>query len=236
MHPLSWRGIRFALAWTLAAAFAVAAEAPWPQFRGPQANPVGDNARLPERWSKTENVEWSVEIPGRGWSSPIVAGGKVFVTAATTEGDSKEPQIGTDYSNEYAAELMKQGLSEAEVMKRVMARDMEMPDEVTLHYFLYCLDIDTGEITWRKEIFSGHPPGGRHRKNSFMSETPVTDGERVYVYVGNLGLYAYDLDGAQVWATPLAAHPVYLDFGTGASPALVGDQLLVLKRARNSGA
>src|SRR5689334_139636 len=41
----------------------------WPQFRGPQSNPVGTHARLAERWSRTENVEWSQEIPGRGWSS-----------------------------------------------------------------------------------------------------------------------------------------------------------------------
>jgi outer membrane protein assembly factor BamB len=224
----SFRIASLAVALWLAQSFVYAAEAPWPQFRGPDANPVGDDARLPERWSKTENVEWSVEVPGRGWSSPIVAGGKVFLTSATTEGASKEPQIGTDYSNEYAAELMKQGLSEAEVQKRVMARDMEMPGEVVLHYFLYCLDLATGDVVWSKEVYAGHPPGGRHRKNSFMSETPVTDGELVYVYVGNLGLYAYDLQGAQVWATPLDAHPIYLEFGTGASPALVGNQLLVL--------
>ncbi len=67
----------------------------WPQFRGPDSNPVGTHARLAERWSKTENVEWSQEIPGRGWSSPIVTGGKVYVTTVTTEGKSKPPQIGT---------------------------------------------------------------------------------------------------------------------------------------------
>ncbi len=83
----------------------------WPQFRGPQSNPVGTHAKLAERWSKTENVEWSLEIPGRGWSSPIVTGGKVYVTTVTTEGKSKAPQTGTEYSNEYAAELQKQGLS-----------------------------------------------------------------------------------------------------------------------------
>jgi len=38
----------------------------WPQFRGPESNPVGTHARLAERWSKTENVEWSQEIPGAG--------------------------------------------------------------------------------------------------------------------------------------------------------------------------
>jgi hypothetical protein len=55
---------------------------PWPQFRGPESNPVGTHARLAERWSKTENVEWSQEIPGRGWSSPIRNhGGQVEGTA-----------------------------------------------------------------------------------------------------------------------------------------------------------
>jgi hypothetical protein len=85
-----------------------AQDASWPQFRGPQSNPVGTHAKLAERWSKTENVEWSQEMPGRGWSSPIVTGGKVYLTTVTTDGKSKEPQKGTEYSNEYVAELQKQ--------------------------------------------------------------------------------------------------------------------------------
>src|ERR1044072_7280132 len=148
----------------------------WAQFRGPQSNPVGTHARLAERWSKTENVEWSQEIPGRGWASPIVTGGKVYVTTVTTEGKSKLPQKGTEYSNEYAAELEKQGLSEEEIMKRLTERDIELPNEVMLHYVLYCLDLKSGKVEWTKEFFTGQPPGGRHRKNSFVSETPVTDG------------------------------------------------------------
>jgi len=87
-----------------------AAEPDWPQFRGPDLNPVGLSKALPDRWSKTENVEWVATIPGRGWSSPIVTGGKVFVTTAVTEGKSKPPQIGTTYSNDYHAELMKKGV------------------------------------------------------------------------------------------------------------------------------
>ena len=208
--------------------FVGGADSDWTQFRGPNANPVGVDARLPEDWSKTRNVEWSAQIPGRGWSSPIVTGGKVFVTTAITEGKSKAPQMGTDYSNDYVAELMKQGLSQQEVMKRVGERDIEMPNEVTLHYFLYCLSLDTGAIAWKQEFYSGRPPGGRHRKNSFVSETPVTDGEFVYVYVGNLGLFAYDLNGKQAWATRLEANQIYLDFGTGGSAALHGNRLLIL--------
>src|SRR5258708_6998038 len=90
-----------ALAALILASPARAEELKWPQFRGPDSNPVGVDSRLPDRWSKTSNVEWSAQVPGRGWSSPIVAGGKVFLTTATTEGKSKPPQMGTDYSNEY---------------------------------------------------------------------------------------------------------------------------------------
>ena len=200
----------------------------WPQFLGPQSNPVGTHARLAERWSKTENVEWSQEIPGRGWSSPIVTGGKVYVTTVTTDGKSKPPQTGTEYSNEYAAELEKQGLPIEEIIKRLTERDIELPNEVMLHYFLYCLDLKSGKLEWKKEFYTGHPPGGRHRKNSFVSETPVTDGKSIYIYVANLGLWSFDLKGNQTWTTPLDANPIYLDFGTGSSPALADNLLIVV--------
>ena len=200
----------------------------WPQFRGPEANPVGTHARLADRWSKTENVEWSQEIPGRGWSSPIVTGGKVYVTTVTTEGKSKTPQTGTEYSNEYAAELQKQGLSNEEIMKRLNDRDIELPHEVKLHYLLYRLDLKSGKVEWTKEFFTGQPPGGRHRKNSFVSETPVTDGKFIYVYVANLGIWAFDLKGNQIWTTPLEPNPIYLELGSGSSSALAGDLLVIV--------
>jgi outer membrane protein assembly factor BamB len=200
----------------------------WPQFRGPDSNPVGTHARLAERWSKTENVEWSQEIPGRGWSSPIVTGGRVYLTTVTTEGKSKPPQIGTEYSNEYAAELMKQGLPMKDVIERLTARDIELPSEVVLHYFLYCLNLKSGKVEWQQEFHTGRPPGGRHRKNSFVSESPVTDGKFVYVYVANLGLWAFDLKGKLAWTTLIEANPIYLDFGTGSSPALVGKLLVIV--------
>ncbi|MBL8186482.1 MAG: hypothetical protein JNK38_00660, partial [Acidobacteria bacterium] len=113
----------------------------WPQFRGPESNPVGTNTRLADRWSKTENVEWAQAIPGRGWSSPIVTGDKVYLTTVTTEGKSKPPQIGTEYSNEYVAELQKQGLPMDKVIEKVTERDIELPNEVMLHYFVYCLNL-----------------------------------------------------------------------------------------------
>ncbi|MDO8836969.1 MAG: PQQ-binding-like beta-propeller repeat protein [Vicinamibacterales bacterium] len=218
----------FACAVVLAAGVLRGEEIAWPQFRGPDSNPVGTNPRLAEQWGKTENVEWSVEIPGRGWSSPIVIGEKVLITSVTTDGPSKPPQIGTEYSNEYVAELSKQGLTEAQVLEKVTARDIELPHEVGLHYFLICRNLKTGKAEWQREFYTGRPPGGRHRKNSFVSETPVTDGKSVYVYVANLGLYAFDLKGKPLWSTPQEALPIYLDFGTGSSPVLAGGLLIIV--------
>src|SRR5260370_27518571 len=97
---------------------------------------------------------------------------------------------------------MKQGLSEEEVLKRVTARDIELPKEEMLHYYLYCLDIQTGKFIWKREFYSGQPPGGRHRNNSFASETPVTDGKLAYSYVATLGLHAYDIKSTQLAPTP----------------------------------
>jgi len=213
---------------SLSIACAFAGEPEWPRFRGPSSNPSAINSNLPDTWSKTSNIEWATPLPGLGWSSPIVAGRSIFVTTVTTDGKAKQPQVGTEYSNEYVAELSKQGLKGKDLMERVNARDFELPNEVSLHYFLYSIDLDSGKINWNREFHAGHPPGGRHRKNSFSSETPVTDGSRVYVYINNLGLFAYDLDGKQVWNTPLENFPTILDFGPASSPALVNDLVIIV--------
>ncbi len=149
---------------------AFAVDPDWPGFRGPASNPSAVNANLPGKWSKTSNIEWTAALPGLGWSSPIVAGRNIFVTTVTTDGKSKQPQAGTTYSNDYIAELTKQGLKDNEIMDRVNARDFELPSEVSLHYFLYSIDLDSGKTNWKREFYSGHPPGGRHRKNSFCSK------------------------------------------------------------------
>jgi hypothetical protein len=59
----------------------------WPQFRGPSGQGVSKATNLPTKWSATENVAWSVAIPGRGWSSPVIAEGKIYLTTALLERD-----------------------------------------------------------------------------------------------------------------------------------------------------
>ncbi|HEY1188181.1 MAG TPA: PQQ-binding-like beta-propeller repeat protein [Gemmata sp.] len=61
----------------------------WPRWRGPNADGVSESRNLPTKWSKTESVLWSAELPGWGTSSPVVYGDRVFVTSQVTEGGKK---------------------------------------------------------------------------------------------------------------------------------------------------
>ena len=191
----------------------------WPQFRGASSAGVADASKLPVAWSTTRNVAWSAAIPGRGWSSPIVWRDRVYVTTAVSKGDFKEPSTGI-FGNDYVAELMKQGLPAEEVNRRVKARDIEITDEVEdVRWVVMALDARTGKPVWEHEAHKGKPAGGRHRKNTYASETPATDGERLYAsFGGNVGLFCYSLDGKLLWKHQWPPQPIYLDFGTASSP------------------
>jgi outer membrane protein assembly factor BamB len=207
-----------ALVLSLTAGFAAAE---WPQFRGPDGAGLADESALPERWSTTENVKWSVDVPGRGWSSPIVWGDRVYVTSAISPGAFKAPSTGI-FGNDYAAELMKQGLPVEEVNRRVINRDIELTAETgDIRYMVFAIDARSGKVIWEREAHKGQPHGGRHRKNTYASETPATDGERLYVsFGGNVGLFAYSLDGKLLWKRTWQPQPIYLDFGTASSPVV----------------
>src|SRR5690606_4824146 len=66
----------------------------WPQFRGEGARGVADHATIPTTWSETENIRWKMPLPGKGWSSPVVSGDYVFLTAVVNEGESETPKKG----------------------------------------------------------------------------------------------------------------------------------------------
>jgi len=167
-------------------------------------------------------------VKGRGWSSPVAWNDTVFVTSAISAGAFKAPSTGI-FGNDYVAELAKQGLSEDEVVKRVVARDIELTAESgEIRYMVYAFDANSGKLKWEREAHNGSPFGGRHRKNTFASETPATDGERLYAYFGNVGLFAYSLDGKLLWTTKFDPQPMYLDFGTAASPIVSDGRVFVV--------
>ena len=141
------------------------------------------------------------------------------MTSAISPGAFKAPSKGI-FGNDYAAELEKQGLPEAEIVKRVVGRDIELAGETDeISYMVFALDANTGRIIWKQEAHKGKPFGGRHRKNTYASETPTTDGERLYAsFGGNVGVFCYSLDGALLWTHTWPPQPIYLDFGTASSP------------------
>src|SRR5215475_2693725 len=147
----------------------------WPQFRGPQSMGVAEDPALPDKWSATQNIAWKTDIPGNGWSSPVVAKDRIFVTAVVSSNDEEKPKKGLYFGGERKAPT----------------------DEH--RWVVYAVDFKTGKLLWQKEAFKGVPKTSHHLKNTYASETPATDGERVYAYFGNIGLYCFDLDGNLKW-------------------------------------
>jgi len=174
----------------------------WPQYRGANSDGLGEGATLPETWSAMENVVWKVAVPGWGWSSPIVWGNKIFVTSAVGETELPTPRIG-GYPGGH----------------------LTIGEEH--RWMLYCLDFDTGKILWAFEAHKGIPPQKRHARNSFASETPVTDGERVYAYFANIGLFCCDMDGKKLWEQRWPSYPMRDGWNTGTSPVLHGARIFI---------
>src|SRR5262245_36964630 len=201
--------MRFRIGVALIAALLLASEAAsnnnWPQFRGPRSTGVADDPSLPDRWSTTENVTWKTEIPGTGWSSPIVWGDRIFLTSVMSAGPVETP---------------KKGL--------YMGGNRETPPVGEHRWLVYCIDFKTGKIRWEKEASRSVPSFARHLKNSFASETPVTDGERVYAYFGNLGLFAYDFDGKLLWSKKFGPFKTRYGWGTAASPVVYKDRVYIV--------
>ena len=186
----------------------VRAQGQWPRFRGPSDGAVADDPRLPDHWSETENVVWRAPIPGLGWSSPVVWNEHVFLTSAISAGEERAPVTGL-----YDPGADSGATSAAH----------------THRWVVYDIDFETGTVRWERELASAVPAIERHLKNSFASETPVTDGERVYVYFGTIGLAAaLDFDGQVVWRRELGVYNGRQRFGTAASPALHDGRLYVV--------
>jgi outer membrane protein assembly factor BamB len=196
--------MRLAILVALAASPALAGD--WPAFRGGGlATPPtkGELATLPESWDGKANVLWSVTLP-EGWSSPVVAGGKVFVTAASG-GKLAEPRKGL-----YIEDL-KGKAPEGEHEWQVI-----------------CLDAATGKELWRKSPFQGKLGSTIHIKNSLASETPVAADGHVYSVFGNVGVACHTLDGKEVWRLKLPARKTQMGWGTGASPAYADGKLILV--------
>lgn len=187
-----------------AAATLSAADVPWPQFRGPGARGVAEGANLPERWSATENIAWKVDVPGTGWSSPIVAGDRIFLTSVISASETEKPVKGLYFGGERPASTVEH------------------------RWVVTALDLASGRTLWTRDAHRAVPAFARHLKNSYASETPVTDGERLYVLFGNVGLYCYDLAGSLVWSQKVEPVRMRNGWGTASSPVLHDGRLYLV--------
>ena len=203
---------RVGIGWCLLLAFGVVSgstedERYWPQFRGSEAGVVPDDPTLPDRWSETENVVWVTDIPGLGWSSPIVWGDHLFVTTAVRKG-TEPAEVGSPDSTDGSGGI------------RTTA---------SVRWVVFDLDVDTGSVRWERTLHTGIPPMARQVRNTYATETAVTDGKRVYVSFGAIGLLAaLDLDGKLVWTNEIGVFERFQPWGVASSPALHGNRLYVV--------
>jgi len=183
---------------TIAALFvAFFCGADWTRFRGPDGAGFSEDTGLPTTWSASENVVWKTPLPGFGASSPITLGDKIFLTA---------------YSG--------YGLDEDEPGEQ---------ERLALHAL--CLDRATGKILWDKTTDALLPEtaydSGRISLHGYASATPVTDGEAVYFFLGKTGVLKYSLDGELLWQVSVGTEVDKHRWGSGASPILYEDLLIV---------
>jgi outer membrane protein assembly factor BamB len=197
--------------------FPAAALDSWPQFRGLTGGVVADDPSLPDTWSQTENVAWKIALPGQGWGSPIVWNDFVFVTAAIGEGP--DTQLTSIVPGTFAANSEHGSRSG---IPGGTSKDFTMK----YRWVLYAFDFKTGAKRWETELRSGVPLIKKYVSNTYASETPATDGERVYVYHGAAGLFAVDFKGKVVWSRSIVLPDVSDQPATSASATLKQGQSL----------
>ncbi len=193
-------------------AIADTAEDNWPNWRGPNADGIAPKGNPPVTWSETENIKWKVEIPGRGSSTPVVWGDKIFLQTAVPT----------------TATIAEETSAPPQPARRRRGPPTTPAPKSPLEFKLLCLDRGTGEILWERTAIEAIPHEGHHPTGTFASNSPVTDGEHVWASFGSRGLYCYDLDGNKKWSKDLIKMTIKLNFGEGSSPALVGDSIVVV--------
>lgn len=176
----------------------------WPRFRGQAGSGVAsDSDSLPNAWSPDSNLAWKVQLPGPGASSPIIVGEKVLVTCYSGYG-----------------------------------LDRKNPGEIEdLVRHLVCVDLTTGDTLWQKDIKASLPEDPYDKSgvssHGYASHTPCSDGTNVYCFFGKGGVYAFDLDGNNLWNAGAGKESDPPRWGSSSSPLVYKDTVIVTASAES---
>lgn len=194
----------------LLCAFSLAASDDWPGWRGPTANGIATSKGLPTSWDAERNVAWKTPLEGRGLSSPVVWGDRLFITT-DIEGAAVEGSVPPKHSirGEPFRHPDSKGMDHQHILK------------------VLSFDTKTGKKLWERTAYQGPVADEIHKFNSYASATAVTDGKFVYAYFESQGLYKYDFEGNQIWKMSLG--PILTEgVGSGVSPVLFEDKIIIL--------
>ncbi len=175
----------------------------WRRWRGPFDTGMA-KGDAPLVWDDATNVAWKLEIPGRGHSTPVAAGELLFLTTAIPTGRGEGPTRpgraggGADAGLEHRFEVL-------------------------------AVDRSSGRVAWQRSATVATPHEGYHRVyGSFASNSPVTDGERLFAFFGSRGLYAYRVDGEPLWQKNFDVQMrMDMQFGEGTAVTLHDGRLLL---------
>ncbi|MBC8028541.1 MAG: PQQ-binding-like beta-propeller repeat protein [Pyrinomonadaceae bacterium] len=194
-------------------------QAHWPQWRGPFYNGMA-RGDAPTVWSETSNIKWKADIPGRGHSTPVIWGDRIFLTTAIPTG---KPASAPPAAAGTPEPVNQQGGGQ-------QRRGRDSGPQAEHKFEVLCLDRKTGKLLWQRTAKVAVPHEGYHRAyGSFASNSPVTDGKYVYASFGSRGVYCYDFNGKLIWEKDLGVQMrMRLGFGEGSGPTLVGNRLVLI--------
>ncbi len=204
----------FRLTLALACGFTVVslagAASPWPQFRGPGGDGVVSGQEVPLHFGEKENLVWKTSLPGKAWSSPVVADGVIWATTAIEVFPTEEERI----------ELLRAaGIEEKKFKQLAVAK--------TIVLKLMSVDFETGKVLSSIDLTEVGQPDPIHALNSYASPTPVIDGPNIYCHFGTYGTFCVERESGEIlWQRKLTLdHSV----GPGSSPFIDGPRLVLIQ-------
>ncbi|QEG00013.1 Serine/threonine-protein kinase AfsK [Stieleria maiorica] len=186
------------------------AASPWPQFRGPAGDGIVLDQNAPLKFGEKENLVWKSELPGKAWSSPVIADGLVWATTAIEVFPNEEERLDL---------LRAAGIEEKKFKQLAVAKAIQLK--------LFALDLQSGRQLAGIDLTEIATPDPIHSLNSYASPTPVIDGDQIYCHFGTYGTFCVNRTSREIlWQRRL---PLDHSVGPGSSPLIDGDRLILIQ-------